>query len=80
MIGYELSSSNSYAMAGRTMVHQINTPTKYSAIHGTQNVNQTGLFASYNRGINNMPTNSRIRINEFGGKKSTNKATSKIRK
>jgi hypothetical protein len=82
VVGYELSSSNSYAMAGRTMVHQINTPTKYSAIHG----NGAGLFASYNRSIpkttnTNISQGNRIRINDFGGgSKSTAKTTSKIRK
>ena len=48
IISYELSSSNSYSMAGRTMVHQINTPKKYSVIHANGG---GGLFASYNRSI-----------------------------
>ena len=80
VIGYELSSSNSYQMAGRTMVNQINTPTKYSAIHGKG----TGIFTSYNRNIpkNNLPQNNRIRINDFcsdSNKKNKNKTCSKIR-
>lgn len=66
-------------MAGRTMVHQINTPTKYSVIHAN---NAAGLFASYNRSIpkTNGAQNNRIWINDFGGKKIINKANSKIRK
>lgn len=66
MIGYELSSSNSHSVAGRTMVHQMNTPTKYSVIHG----NGAGLFASYNRSIpkTNQAQGTRIRINDLSYK------------
>ena len=47
-------------MGGRTMVHQMNTPTKYSVIHGTG----AGLFASYNRSIPKTNVqNHKIRIN-----------------
>lgn len=69
VIGYDLSSSNSYAMAGRTMIHQMNTPTKYSSIHG----NGAGLFASYNRSIpkEGSSQNQRIRINDLSYKNET---------
>lgn len=66
------TSSDSYSMAGRTMIHQITTPTKYSAIHNPT----TGLFSSYNRIIpkTSIGSNNRIRIN-----KSSTKPASKIR-
>lgn len=53
-------------MAGRTMVNQMSTPTKYAIIHG----GGPGLFASYNRSIpkNNPPQNARIRINDHSYK------------
>lgn len=81
ILGYELSSSNSYSMAGRTMIHKINTPTKYSVIHGKG----TGLFASYNRSIPKngvAPPNNKIRINNFceQNKSALNNPPSKLRK
>ena len=63
------------------MVHNINTPTKYSAIHGNGN----GLFGSYTRSIpktsiNNPSStqNNRIRINDFGSKKGHPKGSAKL--
>jgi hypothetical protein len=66
MIGYELSSSNPYSVGGRTMVQQMNTPTKHSVIHG----NGAGLFASYNRSIpkTNQAQGTRIRIDDLSYK------------
>ena len=66
VIGYELTSSNSYSAAGRTMIHQMNTPTKYAAIHGPG----AGLFASYNRSIpkTNQGQGNRIKINDLSYK------------
>lgn len=66
VVGYELSSSNSYSMAGRTMVHQMNTPTKYAAVHG-KGTKATGPFASYNRSIpkSTHSQGNKIRINDF---------------
>ena len=48
------------------MIHQMNTPTKYAAIHG----NGAGLFASYNRSIpkQNQGQGNRIRINDLSYK------------
>ena len=81
IIGYELSSSNSYSIAGRTMVHQINTPKKYSIIHANGG---GGLFASYNRSIpkNGVPQTNKIKINDFydQNKSAINKPANKIQK
>lgn len=63
------------------MVHQINTPKKYSVIHATGG---GGLFASYNRSIpkNGVPQANKIRINDFydHNKSAINKPTNKIQK
>lgn len=69
VIGYELASNNSYSMAGRTMIHQMNTPTKYAVIHG----NGAGLFASYNRSIPKEKSNqnNKIRITDLSYKNGT---------
>lgn len=51
------------------MIHQMNTSTKYSVIHGPS----TGLFASYNRSVpkDGNGQNNRIRINDLSYKNDT---------
>ena len=63
------------------MVHQINTPKKYSIIHANGG---GGLFASYNRSIpkNGVPQTNKIKINDFydQNKSAINKPANKIQK
>jgi len=63
-------------MAGRTVAHQMNTPTKYAVIHG----NGGGLFGSYNRSIpkTNQGQGNRIKIKD-NSYKNENEGYSKVK-